>query len=131
MIEHTPDVVDSSNAVSTPQPAVQLEPAPELGAALPGREVRVRTRRHERREPDGLDTAQERLALDMAKLGEPRWVTLPWWQQAPPDGGGAPLHAFVSNRHDRLKFYAERRPRMPRGHMARRLKRARMRAGMD
>lgn len=50
-----------------------------------------------------------KLALDMAKLGAPRFVALPWWQCENPDTGETPEGATVVNRHARRKYHVEHR----------------------
>jgi hypothetical protein len=50
-----------------------------------------------------------KLALDMARLGAPRFVVLPWWQGPNPDTGEKPDGATVVNRHARRKFHVEHR----------------------
>lgn len=52
-----------------------------------------------------------KLALQMAALGAPRFVTLPWWQQPNPETGEEPEGLAVANRHERRAWYARRKSR--------------------
>lgn len=49
------------------------------------------------------------LALELARAGAPRYVTLPWWQQPNPETGETPDGATVVNRHARRAWHRKNR----------------------